>query len=179
MHTAKCMSLMLNSSANSMAAHVTPLDTNTGMAHLRTQTSEGFTRLQRWVQLCPCAGTSQCWHFNWHILHHLLYQSTSNIHNSYFSKFYVYLLNFHALAELLLMAKGVALVAGLAEIMRTLLLVALKQDFSALAESEHPLFCAQRKKRVHKLAARMFSTTHLIERINVIVFISLTSIDNC
>lgn len=77
------------------------------------------------------------------------------------------------------MAKGVALVAGLAEIMSTLLLVALKHDFSALAESEHPLFCAQRKKRVCKLAARMFSTAHLIDGINVIAFISLTRIDNC
>lgn len=44
------------------------------------------------------------------------------------------------------MAKGVALVAGLAEIMSTLLLVALKHDFSALAESEHPLLCAEEKK---------------------------------
>lgn len=47
MHTAKCMSLMSNSSANSMAAHGIPLDTNTGMAYLRTQTSKGITKLQR------------------------------------------------------------------------------------------------------------------------------------
>lgn len=64
--------------------------------------------------------------FNCLQLHHLSYQSMANIHNSYFSHPYVYLLNFLVLAIPLLMAKGVVLVVGFAEIMRTLLLIALK-----------------------------------------------------
>lgn len=74
-------------------------------------------------------------------------------HKSYFSHPNVYLLSFPVLAVLLLMAMSVVLVAEFAAIMRELLLVALKWDSSALADSELPLICAHWRKRIHELPA--------------------------
>lgn len=81
----------------------------------------------------------------------------------FLSHSYVYLLNSSLLAELLLMAKDILLVAGFAEIMRILLLAILKQNSSALEESQHPLFCAQRKKGCASCQKKLFPTVHLSE----------------
>lgn len=60
----------------------------------------------------------------------------ANLTNSYFSHPYVHLLNIPVLVVNLLIARGVVLVAGFAEIMPVLLLVVLQYHFSATADSE-------------------------------------------